>query len=93
MQRDWFGHAVQFFALLAAIGIPLVIWGAAIQSSLATTIASQAALSARLDVQDKAASEFRAYQTLVSTQMVEINRSLGGIVAQIGDIKDGAKRR
>jgi hypothetical protein len=87
-QRDWLGHTVQFFGLLAVFGIPVLAWAFVMGSS-------DAKQELRLDRLDKDVTEARQMQTIVSNQMIDINRQLATIAERVGNIRDEAagKRR
>lgn len=84
MQRDWAGHAVQLLGFVVIIGLPLFYWGVGTNSTLTS-------LAQRVDRQERDMADFRAYQSTVTTQMLEVNRQLATIAAQIADIHDSFK--
>jgi len=85
-QRDWLGHTVQFFGLLAVFGVPVLAWAFVMGSS-------DAKQELRLDRLDKDVTETRQMQTIVSGQMLEINRQLATIAERVGNIRDEAGKR
>lgn len=81
MQRDWIGHALQLVGFVVVIGVPLLYWGIGTNAALAT-------LGQRVDRQDHDMADFRAFQILETTQMLDLNKQLATIAAQLGDIRD-----
>jgi hypothetical protein len=81
-------HLAQFFGLLGVFGIPVLAWAFVMGSS-------DAKQELRLDRLDKDVTETRQMQTIVSNQMLEINRQLATIAERVGNIRDEAagKRR
>lgn len=84
--RDWLGHTVQFFGLLAVFGIPVLAWAFVMGSS-------DAKQELRLDRLDKDVAEARQMQTIISGQMLDISRQLSAIAERVSSIRDEAGRR
>lgn len=81
MQRDWVGHVVQALAIFVALGLPLAYWGSNINATVAI-------LMSRVDRQDHDINDQRLTQTLVTGQLLDVNKTLTRIDTQLGDIRE-----
>lgn len=85
IQRDWLGHLIQavgiVLGMFVTIGLPLVIWGSGVNSTLAT-------LAQRIDRQEHDLSDQRQTQVLVTGQILDVNKQLTRIDTQLGDIRE-----
>lgn len=84
IQRDWLGHCLQLAGMLLVVGIPLLIWGININ----TTIAIMANAIAH---HDKDITEMRQIQSLVTNQIIDVNKVLIRIDTQLEGIRDQGK--
>ena len=84
IQRDWVGHGLQLVAILVVIGGPLAFWGVSMNTTVAT-------LSQRVDRQDHDITEQRQTQTLVTNQLLDVNKQLTRIDTLLGDVREQFK--
>jgi hypothetical protein len=84
--RDWLGHTVQLIVGLGVVGLAALAWGNGTTSAVAK-------LQEKMEAQDRAITESRAYQNASSAQMMEISRQLATIAAQVGDVREELRRR
>ncbi len=85
-QRDWLGHSIQVGLLLVTIGLPVFIW-ASYQN------ATTAAILTRIDRQERDLTEYRAFQTVVTNQMLDVSKTLVKIDTQLEIIERNKPKR
>lgn len=85
-QRDWVGHSIQLIAILSVIGVPMLIWGTGVNSTLAI-------LAERSHNQETTITAFQNYELQVQNQFLEANKQLAIISAQIGALREEPRLR
>ena len=86
IQRDWLGHGVQLGGMLLIVGIPLLVWGV----NMNTTVATMATTVAH---HDKDITDVRQVQTLVTGQIIDVNKVLIRIDTQLYGIRETNKSK
>lgn len=84
MQRDWLGHAVQLVGMLLVIGVPLLVWGVSMNTTVAT-------MALTLSHHDKDIADVKQIQTLATGQIIDVNKVLIRIDTQLEGIREAAK--
>jgi hypothetical protein len=88
IQRDWFGHGVQLFGMILLLGLPMLYWGIGINTTTA-------AMTVRIDRQEKDIDRQGQMQLSVTGQLIDVNKQLTKIDTLLGEFRDElkAKRR
>ena len=81
IQRDWLGHGIQLVVMLGGIGVPLLVWGTNVNTTLAT-------LAGTVAHHEKDISDMRQVQTIVAGQVLDVNKSLVRIDTQLEGIRE-----
>ncbi len=85
IQRDWLGHTIQMFGIFIVIGVPLLIWGISVNTSVAT-------VALKVERQDRDIIDQSRIQTIVNTQLTDLTKQLTRIDTQLEDILKGRKK-
>lgn len=83
-RRDWMAIFLQAIGIIVVIGIPIFIWGVNVNAEMMVT-------QNRLQQIEHDESVTKTYEDLTTTQMLELNRQLATIAAQVTDIRDMVK--
>lgn len=90
MQKTWAEHAIQAAGIMGGmfltIGVPLLIWGVNVNTTLAT-------MATTVSHHDKDIADVRQVQTLVTNQIIDVNKVLVRIDTQLDGIRDQGKTR
>ena len=86
MQRDWLGHTVQMVGILVVIGIPLLIWGININSTMA-------ALSTRVERSERDINQQQQIQVVVAKQLSDVSNQLTKIETLLDMFKNEIKSK
>lgn len=85
MNRDWLGHALQMLGIFAVMGVPLLVWGISINTSVATIVT-------RNDRQDRDIADLIRVQTIINDHLNDQTKQLTRIDTQLEDILRGRKK-
>ncbi len=83
-EKHWLSLLLQAIGIVVVIGVPVMIWGVNANSTMSV-------MTARLDRQDRDTTEYKTNQILMTNQMLELNKQLATISAQVTDIRDTVK--
>ena len=86
IQRDWLGHFIQIAVMMGGVGIPLLVWGMNVNTTLAT-------MANTIVHQEKDIADMRQVQTLVTGQVLDVNKSLIRIDTQLEGIREQNKAK
>ena len=85
---DWIGHSIQAVGIVAGMlfttGIPLLIWGSYVNTTLAT-------MATTVAHHDKDIANVQQMQTLVTNQVIDVNKVLIRIDTQLEGIRGEGK--
>lgn len=86
VQRDWLGHGLQLLGIAVVLGIPLLIWGTSINTTVATIVA-------KTERQERDITDQGRIQSLVNTQLNDVANKLTRIDTQLeGMLREPKKR-
>ena len=92
VQRDWVGHGIQAFAIVAVlflgIGIPLLLWAGEVNTKMVTGAKDDARLASDI-LADRI--DNRAFQTEMRTALTSLSATISELRVQLA-MKDGGKR-
>lgn len=83
--KSWLNSLLQSMGIIIVLGIPVLAWGVYTNSAAAV-------ITSRIDRQDRDISEWKTNQILIANQLVEVNKRLATISAQVTDVQDTVRR-